>query len=268
MREEQNQNPFAMALHWHSPSEPPPNLPATVESEPGDRLAFDPVAVREQRDGWTPERQRAFIEALADCGIVREAAARVGKTEQSAHWLRRRGDALSFNLAWEAALQLGGDRLRSIAYERAVEGTVKRHFYKGEIVGEDRIYDNRLLIYLLGKSQPSANAMQAREVIRNWDSWMQAIEDGLDRPQPAADLGESSPVWQGEDGGWWTSFPAPAGFNGAQFEPDEPGGEFHRECTLDEIAAIEAAQARATAEKERRRDLYFDPDRMRLEPPR
>ena len=224
--------------------------------------------MREQRNGWTPERQRAFIEELADCGIVRQAAARIGMTEQSAYWLRRRDDAQSFNLAWEAALQLGGDRLRSIAYERAVEGTVKRHFYKGEVVGEDRVYDNRLLIFLLGKAQPSANAMEARQVVRNWDSWMQAIEDGLDRPQPGADLGDISPVWTDEeDGTWWTSFPAPPGFNGCQFEPDDSGGEYHRECTIDEIEAIEAARARSAAEQERRRDLYFNPDRMRFEPP-
>ena len=266
MREEQNQNPFAMALHWQSPSEPPPNLPATAEAPPGDRLAFDPVAVREQRNGWTPQRQRDFIEELADCGVVREAAGRVGMTERSAYWLRRRDDAESFNLAWEAALQLGGDRLRSIAYERAVNGTVKRHVYKGEVVAEDRIFDNRLLIYLLGKAQPSANAMEARQVVRNWDSWMQAIGDGLDRPPPPANCGSGTPVWEAEEGGWWTSFPAPAGFNGQQYDGDDIG--YRRECTLDEIAAIEAAQAREKAEEERRRDLYFNPDRMRFLPPR
>ena len=266
MREEHNQNPFAMALHWQSPSEPFPNLPATAEPPPGDRLAFDPVAVREQRNGWTPERQRDFIEELADCGVVREAAARVGMTERSAYWLRRRDDALGFNLAWEAALQLGGDRLRSIAYERAVTGTVKRHVYKGEVVAEDRIYDNRLLIYLLGRAQPSANAMDARKVIRNWDSWMDAIADGLDRPQPPLDFGSATPVWTDEEGGWWTSFPAPPGFNGRQFDGDEIG--YRRECTLDELAAIEAARARDAAERERRRDIYFNPDRMRFEPRR
>ena len=228
-----------------------------------DRLAFEPVEVR-TRAGWTADRQQAFIEALADCGVVREAAARVGMTEQSAYWLRRRDDAQGFDLAWEAALQLGGDRLRSLAYERAVDGTVKRHYYTGEVVGEDRIYDNRLLTYLLGKAQPSANALEARQVIRNWDSWMEAIGDGLDRPQPAADLGEDSPVWQCEEGHWWTSFPAPPGFNGLQVEDEG----YRRECTLDEIEAIEAARARTAAEQERRRDLYFNPDRMRFEPPR
>jgi hypothetical protein len=263
---EQTQNPIATSDAWAPRSPSPPVVPAPAAAPSGDRLAFDPVALREQRNGWTPERQHAFIEELADCGVVREAAGRVGMTERSAYWLRRRDDAQSFNLAWEAALQLGGDRLRSIAYERAVEGTAKRHYYKGEVVGEERVYNDRLLIYLLGKAQPSVNAMDAGKVIRNWDSWMQAIEDGLDKPQPPADFGSRPPVWEAEEGGWWTSFPPPPGFNGAQFDGDDIG--YRRECTLDEIAAIEAARARSTAEQERRRDLYFNPERMRFEPPR
>ena len=260
---EQNENPFAFALNFRS--EPPPTPPAGAGSEPGDRLAFDPVSVRAQRNGWTPERQHAFIEELADCGVVKEAAARVGMTEQSAYWLRRRDDAHGFNVAWEAALQIGADRLRSIAYQRAVEGTVKRHLYKGEVVAEDRVYDNRLLIYLLGRAEPSPHAVEAGQAVRNWESWMQAIEDGLDRPQPPANIGRSTPVWTAEDGSWWTRFRAPAGFNGRQFD-DEDG--YRRECTLDEIAEIEAAEARIAAEEDRRRDLYFRADRMSFRPPR
>ena len=39
---------------------------------------FTPVPVRPRHDGWTPERQVAFIEALAQCGCVDEACDRVG----------------------------------------------------------------------------------------------------------------------------------------------------------------------------------------------
>jgi hypothetical protein len=39
---------------------------------------FDPVPRQYHRhDGWTPERQKAFIEALADTGSVTRAAAMV-----------------------------------------------------------------------------------------------------------------------------------------------------------------------------------------------
>ena len=260
---EQNENPFAMALRWHSPSEPPATPPATTEGEPPDRLAFDPVQLRARLDGWTPEKQRAFVEELAECGVVKEAAARVGMSEQSAFTLRRRAGSESFNLAWEAAVRLGAERLRSIAYERAVTGTVKRTYYKGEVVGEDRVYDNRLLVYLLGKVEPVTDALAVRNVARDWDSWMQAIEQGLDKPMPAFDAVEA-PVWQTDDGKWWTSFPAPPGFEGRQFVPEEDDDEYERECTPAEVEAIEKAQAREEAEDARRRDLYFDPDRMKL----
>ena len=36
---------------------------------------FTPVPRKPRHDGWTPERQRAFIEALADTGSVTRAAA-------------------------------------------------------------------------------------------------------------------------------------------------------------------------------------------------
>lgn len=36
---------------------------------------FTPVPRKPRHDGWTPERQKAFIEALADTGSVSRAAA-------------------------------------------------------------------------------------------------------------------------------------------------------------------------------------------------
>jgi hypothetical protein len=261
---EHNQNTFAPAEV--EPASASLNLPDIAAGDPPARLAFDPVVLQHRRNGWTPDRQREFIEALADCGVVREAAARVGMTEQSAHWLRRRADAASFSLAWDGALRIGGDRLRSIAYDRAVNGTVKRTYYQGKVVGEDRVYNDRLLIYLLGKAEPLADRLQVANVVKDWESWMQAIEDGLDQPMPR--LGDSrAPAWQAEDDSWWTSFPPPLGFNGRQFDADGED-DYRRECTLDEIAAIEAADARRKAELDRRRDLYFDPGKMKFPTPR
>lgn len=250
---EQNQYESAAALGSHS-------LP---ECGSADMLDFDPVPVRARRDGWSPERQRDFIEALADCGVVREAAARVGMTEQSATRLRRRPEAAGFSLAWDAALRLGGDRLRSTAYERAVEGVVKKRYWRGRVVGEERVYDNRLLISLLAKFEPVTDRAAVDEVARDWEGWLEAVELGLDRPVPKFRYGPDAPVWPGEDGSWWTAFPAPPGFNGRQ--EGAPGdADYRRECTLSEIAAIDAAKARELEEACRRRDLFFRPDRTRF----
>jgi hypothetical protein len=46
---------------------------------------FSPVPRRYRHDGWTPERQKAFIEALADTGSVSRAAAMANMTPESAY---------------------------------------------------------------------------------------------------------------------------------------------------------------------------------------
>jgi hypothetical protein len=145
--------------------------------------SFTPIQLAHRSDGWTPDRQRAFIEELADCGVIAEAAARVGMTEQTARRLRRRPDAAAFNKAWDAAIQLGGDRLRSIAYERAVNGTVRQRYYRGEVVGEERVYDNRLLIYLPASSpSPAAACCTARIGTACWTPWRTDSTDPCRRP--------------------------------------------------------------------------------------
>ena len=84
---------------------------------------FTPVPHRNNRhDGWTPERQRAFIEALADTGSVSRAARMVNMAQANCYTLRRAPGAESFRSAWEAALDFGvsGSRIsRSSARARA-----------------------------------------------------------------------------------------------------------------------------------------------------
>jgi hypothetical protein len=256
---EHNQNFFtaADAESAPAPSAAPSNLPASPpHAPPPSHLDFDPIALRHRCDGWTREKQRWFIEELADCGIVREAAARVGMTEQSANRLRRRADAAAFNLAWEAAIRIGADRLRSIAYERAVLGTVKPHFYKGERVGEERIYDNRLLAWLLGRTGRPFTHPESYQVVAEWGRWMAAIEDGFDRPPPRPDANARSRVWRDEDGAWWTDFPPPPDFDSACH--GEYGDEdYRRPCSREERSALDAMRAREAAEDRRQRDAYF-----------
>ena len=74
------------------PEVPPPLLPE-----------FAPVPLRYRKDGWTPERQRRYVVALAETGHLGKAARAVGMTEQSAGKLRRRPGAASFDAACMAA---------------------------------------------------------------------------------------------------------------------------------------------------------------------
>ena len=66
---------------------------------------FTPVPRRRnRRDGWTPERQRGFVAALAETGSVPAAARAVGMTPEGAYQLRRQPGAETFAAAWTAAL--------------------------------------------------------------------------------------------------------------------------------------------------------------------
>jgi hypothetical protein len=80
-----------------------------TSSAPAD-LAFAPVPLRYRRDGWTPERQRAYVAALAATGHAGKAARAVGMTEQSAARLRRRPEAAAFAAACTAAFAVARRR--------------------------------------------------------------------------------------------------------------------------------------------------------------
>lgn len=115
---------------------------------------FEPVDTRARHDGWSPERQRGFIEALGECGCVDEASKRVGMAVRSAYALRRRIDAQSFRQAWDFALDYAIRRLSDGAFSRAINGVSRPVFYKGEQIGERRHYDERLTMFLLRYRDP------------------------------------------------------------------------------------------------------------------
>ncbi len=110
---------------------------------------FTPVPRRYRHDGWTPERQRAFIEALADTGSVTRAAGMVNMAQTNCYYLRRQPGAEEFRRAWDAALDFGLDRLKDIAFERAIEGELIPFFQNGKLVGYRRKYNNALLMFCI-----------------------------------------------------------------------------------------------------------------------
>ena len=133
----------------------------------GTLPAFTPVPRQCQRhDGWTPERQQRFIEALADSGSVKAAALAVNMTPEGAYLLRRHPQAASFRKAWEHALSLGVQQLEDAGLERALYGCQVPIYSYGKIIGTRTVYNDRLLMFYLrncastrftadGRSQPS-----------------------------------------------------------------------------------------------------------------
>jgi hypothetical protein len=102
-----------------------------------------------RHDGWTPERQRGFIEALAETGSVKAAAHAVNMTPEGAYLLRRHAEGGEFRQAWQAALKLGIQRLEDVALERALHGVEVPVYHFGAVVGVRRVYNDRLLMFML-----------------------------------------------------------------------------------------------------------------------
>lgn len=117
----------------------------------GPSLDFVPAISRRRIAGWTPARQADFITALAAGHGVRDAAASVGLSAQSAYRLRRGATVNDFALAWDAAIDAGALRLTETALERALHGERRTVYYRGKPVGERVTHDNRLLLALLAR---------------------------------------------------------------------------------------------------------------------
>lgn len=118
-------------------------------------LPFEPVPLRSRRDGWTAERQRAFIDLIAAGLKPGRAAARVGMRRQGAYELRSRPGAEGFAAAWDAAAAASRDRRIAARagnglYARAVEGVAVPIRHRRLVVAVERRFDNRALVRLLG----------------------------------------------------------------------------------------------------------------------
>lgn len=122
-----------------------------------DPAAYDwvPVLRKRRKDGWTPERQRAFIGALADSGVVVEAARSVGMSDAAAYTLRRAPGAEGFAAAWDAAMDAASRRLVDIAFDRAINGVDDVVLDReGQHVYTRRKYNDRLLMFLIRAHAP------------------------------------------------------------------------------------------------------------------
>lgn len=140
-----------------------------------------------RRNSITPDRQRAFIAALAATGIVTQAARSIGASLEALYRLRHRPGAEGFAQAWELALDRGIARLEDCALERAILGEERPVVRGGEVVTTWRRYDTQLMLFLL--RQRRRHRFDA-EVARD--------------PQPG------SPAWQRLRAAWEAEGPSEA----------------------------------------------------------
>jgi hypothetical protein len=101
-------------------------------------------APQPRHDGWTPDRTARFLDTLSHKGNVARAAAAIGLSRETSY-CRRRRDPL-FARAWAAAMLLAREEGGHILADRALDGVEEEVWFRGEVVGTRRRYDNRLLL--------------------------------------------------------------------------------------------------------------------------
>lgn len=102
---------------------------------------------------------------------------------QSAYALRRRSTARAFRQAWDAARAMAAHRLEEAAWDRAIHGTVKQHFYHGELVAETRVYSDRLLVQMIDRNRAALDMGETEpdvveQMIEDWDAALDRLGTG------------------------------------------------------------------------------------------
>lgn len=126
-----------------------------------------------RHDGWTPERRTQFLHELAASGNVRSACSHVGLSAEAAYKLRRR-DAL-FARGWAAALVLAREVSAEVLECRAIDGIEEQVWYRGEVVGMRRRFDNRLLLAHMARLDAQAEAGTARDDAARFDELLACV---------------------------------------------------------------------------------------------
>src|SRR5687768_14196019 len=134
-------------------------------------------------DGWTPDRIRIFLAALAECGVVEDAARAAGMSKQSAYNLRNRTAGRAFHVAWTAAEHLSRRRVAGELMSRALHGCVEIIVRDGQVWGERHRFDNRLTLAVLARLDANALARDdenqvARLVAEEFDQFVDLVCTG------------------------------------------------------------------------------------------
>ncbi len=96
-------------------------------------------------------KKKAFLAAFSECASVSHAAA-AAKVSRRQHyrWLK---DA-EYGQAFKEAKEKGIEGLEREARRRGLEGITRTVWYGGEPVGEEKVYSDTLLIFMLKAARP------------------------------------------------------------------------------------------------------------------
>ncbi len=137
------------------------NLPTPIDPPLPSQFDFTPVERRVQsgRNTITPDRQRAFIRALAETGSVALASKVIGNAPASLYSLKLAPGAESFAAAWDKAVQHGARQIRDIMVDHAINGTPEFIYKDGALVAERRVFNYRMMMWIVAHAMPEEYGM-------------------------------------------------------------------------------------------------------------
>ena len=128
------------------------SAPVSLANFAEDGSIVPPITASRRADGWTPERQRSFLEFVAAGHTVDSACRCVGLSPQSAYAFRARAAGAAFAIGWHAAHLLQRQKLADALTARALDGqTVTTTRADGTTV-ERHFFDNRLATTMLARA--------------------------------------------------------------------------------------------------------------------
>ncbi len=159
-----------------------------------------PTAAEQIRaDGWSPARQRQFLETLAATGVITTACDAVHISPRAAYALRIRRDGAAFRLGWDAAILIARARLADELLARALTGH-EEVIRKDEDTITRRRHDNRLAMSMLSRldrmadSPPEgSDAALARVVAQDFAAYLDLL---CPKEQPSQAAPDQPPAQQ------------------------------------------------------------------------
>jgi hypothetical protein len=156
--------PLPAPSAWqHAPHDDPAEDDArgVFRSDLPPDLQFDPVPRRAARsNGFTAERQRAFVQALAAGGSVRLACKAIQCSSHAMYKLRNAAGAESFSAAWDNAVRRGARRVLDVMIDNAVNGTPEYLYQNGQLIAERRRFNTRGQMWLVAHYMPDQFAVE------------------------------------------------------------------------------------------------------------
>ena len=134
-------------------------------------------------DGWTYERQAAFLMTLSETGLVSQACAFAEMSVASAYALRREPRGVAFALGWQAAHLLARDRLEDVLLEAAISG-IESVSARVDGVARRRTLNGNLSMAVLGRLDKRAAALDdramavARSIGAAFEAFLTLVLDG------------------------------------------------------------------------------------------